>query len=542
MELRPYQQKIVDDVNAAWRRGSKNVLAVLPTGGGKTVILSNIVNSEKHATCVIAHRQELVTQISRSLAISGVKHRIIGPQKIVKLAVKMHMSELGVNMYDPHAQCAVAGVDTLVRRGESLASWLPNVSLWVIDEAHHVLAPGTNKWGNATAMFPNARGLGVTATPERADGMGLGRKHQGVMDEIVEGPQMRQLIDAGYLTDYRIFAPASTLDLHDVSISKATGDYNKVGVSKAIRRSSVIGDVVDHYRRIAPGKLGITFATDVNTATEIANSFKSAGVAAEVISAKTPDADRVKLIEDFKNKRLMQLVNVDLFGEGFDLPALEVVSMARPTNSYALFAQQFGRSLRILEGKKNAIIIDHVSNVIRHGLPDSFRSWGLEGRKRNTGPKIPLSTCTACLSPYERIYKECPFCFHYEPPSERGSIEIVAGDLSELDAETLARMRGDVNRLDMDKEDYRAELCAKGAPLIGQMTGVKRHVEKQKTQIQLRESIALWAGHQRHFGRPDSESYRRFYFKFGIDVLSAQALMAKDANVLNEKIRGELCY
>jgi DNA repair protein RadD len=561
MQLRPYQLKAKEDIYKEWSDGASNVLYVLPTGGGKTVTMSDIVHehsqveqdrlmAEKMVSLIlgrspavlIAHRQELVTQISLALARNGIRHRIIGPKNVIKLAINIHMAEIGCSYYDPSAKVAAAGVDTLILRGAELKQWRLSVTLWLMDESHHVLRG--NKWGKAIEMFPNARGLGVTATPIRADGKGLGRHADGVFDVMVEGPNMRDLINMGFLTDYRIFAPPSDLDLGAVKISATTGDYNKDGVRKAVRKSHIMGDVVKHYLQIARGKLGITFATDVETATDIATQFNAAGVPAEVVSAKTPDAERIAVLRRFKNRELLQLVNVDLFGEGFDLPAIEVVSMARPTQSYSLYAQQFGRALRILEGKTEALIIDHVGNVIRHGLPDARRSWSLDRREKRSregaSDVIPVKACPQCTGVYERIYPDCPFCGFKPVPTVRSGPEFVDGDLSELDAATLAAMRGEIEAVDKDPEQYRAELMAKRMPQVGQLANVKRHVARQEAQAQLREAIAWWAGYQRAVGRPDAESYRRFWFAFDIDVMSAQALGAREAIELTEHINSHL--
>lgn len=566
--LRPYQQEIKDDIYAAWAGGALNVLAVLPTGAGKTVTFSDILHDHPGASCAIAHRQELVAQISLALARDRVRHRIIGPKNVVKLCVNIHMQEVGASYYDPSARCAVAGVDTLVKRGKELEHWLKSVTLWVQDEAHHVLEG--NKWGTAAGMFPNAKGLGVTATPMRADGKGLGRHADGVFDTMVVGPDMRDLINAGYLTDYRIFAPPSDLDLSAVPIG-AAGDYVSKKLKTAVRKSHVIGDVVKHYLRIAPGKLGVTFATDVETATDIADQFNAAGVPAEVVSAKTPDADRIAIIRRFKNRELLQLVNVDLFGEGFDLPAIEVVSMARPTKSFGLFVQQFGRALRLMldpglypywdsytpeerrahiaaSQKPHAIIIDHVNNIDSakggHGLPDARKVWTLDRReKRSNGgasDAIPVKACPACTAVFERVYSTCPFCGHYPEPAARSGPEYVDGDLCELDPDTLARMRGEIERVDMHPEAYREELAAKHTPKVGQMAHVKRHAERQEAQAALRESIAWWAGYQRAMGRADPESYRRFYFAFGVDVMTAQTLNTREAIELADNINRHL--
>ena len=842
--LRPYQAKAKQDIYDAWDQGFVNVLAVLPTGSGKTVLFSDIIHDHKGASCAIAHRQELVSQISLALARDKVRHRIIGPKSVVKLCVNLHMLELGASYYDPSATCAVAGVDTLVRRADELGDWLSSVTLCVQDEcfpagtlvdgipiervqvgdyvtaynvgsgefeqrkverlfknkspdklikvvtrSHHVLnctaghpfltkrgwveaielksndevlihdmqylpetskpstgdnellsksgsgllqrgmfgrlqgetflgdneqnkqevrvganedkqpyeprsvpfeneqniksnrtrtkgsrgqwattdrsreevnttirnrrfqstnesvngenrrvdaLPSTlqnrlresvtknsdrsrraeprvaetqgtgrekgpfsywcglgsvsvleygdieypesnsfdgyvynieveglhnyiaggvvvhnchhvlesNKWGTAFKMFPNAKGLGVTATPLRADGKGLGRWVDGRFDTMVEGPGMRDLIYMKFLTEYRVFAPPSDFVRPGADAIGATGDFGHVKLKAAVKKSHIVGDVVTHYSRIAPGKLGVTFTDSVETATEIAAQFNAAGVPAAVVSAKTPDAERIAVLRRFKNRELLQLVNVDLFGEGFDLPAIEVVSMARATESYALYVQQFGRALRLLDGKLFAIIIDHVGNVERHGLPDARREWSLERREKRGKSKvsdaIPVRACPKCTAVYERIYNACPFCGHIMTPAARSGPEQVDGDLIELDPAALAAMRGDIEKVDMDQEAYRLELVKKYVPLVGQLAGVKRHVATQEAQEALRGSIAWWAGYQRAEGRSDSESYRRFYFKFGTDVLTAQTLKAVDAIELAGRVNEHL--
>jgi len=537
MKLRPYQEQVESATYAAWARGSKNVLAVLPTGAGKTVLFTKIMRDNPAPSIAIVHRQELVAQISIALGRHGVRHSIIAPMPTVKLIVAKHMNEFGRSWYDGSAPVTVAGVDTLIRRKNNFNKF----TLWVCDEAHHLQK--NNKWGAAVEMFPNARGLGVTATPERADGRGLSVGNTGLFDEMIVGPSMRSLIDAGHLTDYRIFAPPNDIDLSDVTVG-ASGDYSKPKLKKAIEKSRVVGDVVDHYKKIAGGKLGVTFATDVETATEIAHQFNIAGVRAEVVSAKTDDRARSAILEQFKNRQVMQLVNVDLFGEGFDLPAIEVVSMARPTQSYSLYVQQFGRALRPLEGKVDAIIIDHVGNVVRHGLPDMAREWTLDarasrGKTCNTG-EIPVKACPKCTAVFEAFHKICPFCKHYAPPAGRDSIEFVDGDLTELDAATLAAMRGDISDVDMHKEEARALLAAKHIPIIGQMAGVKRHVARQEAQGPLRQALAWWATFQRHKGRTDEESYKVFYYKFGLDVLTAQTLKPVEAEALRHKLIGDM--
>ena len=541
MKLRQYQLDAKQEIYAAWKAGHNNVLLVLPTGSGKTVLYCDILNELRVQSAVIAHRRELVIQSATTLGAYEVRHGIIGPDEVIRDAVTMQTARNGRNYFDNFAPCRVAGVDTLTRRGGKLASWATGVTLWVQDEAHHLLR--ANKWGKAIEMFPNAQGLGVTATPERADGKGIGRNAKGVFDAMIVGPSMRDLINQGHLTEYRIFAPPNDIDLDSVKISIATGDYAAPGLKIAVRKSHIIGDVVGHYIRIAPGKLGVTFATDVEMAGDIAAAYRTQGIPTEVVSANTESRNRMHILDRFRRGDIKQLVNVDIFGEGFDLPAIEVVSMARPTQSYGVYVQQFGRALRTMNGKKAAIIIDHVGNTVRHGLPDSPRVWSLEGRERRsngTQTGTPLRVCAGCMFVYERIYKTCPHCGHTPPPAGRSRPEQVDGDLMELSPDVLARMRLDAGEAIRDPGLIREELPAKGAPEIGIRAGINRQRDRIAAQVILRDQIAVWAGYRAANGDLHPESYRRFYHTLGIDVLSAQALGLRETLALSERLAIEV--
>lgn len=558
--LRPFQSELEADCYSEWDAGAVNIMPVSATGSGKTVLLSKLLYDEPGASIAIAHRQELVSQISVALARNGVRHRVVGAKKgssLVRIITALQVAELGYSFLDPTAKTGVGGVDTVIRMDDP---WFKQIRLAVQDEGHHVLRE--NKWGKVAAMFPNARGLFPTATPLRADGRGLGRHADGITDALILAPSMRDIIDMGYLTDYRIFAPPSDLNLSEVSISAATGDYNQDQVRKAVHKSSITGDVVKHYLQIAPGKLGVTFAVDVEEATKIAAGFNAQGVRAEVVSAKTPDSIRAAILRRFKRREILQLVNVDLFGEGFDLPAIEVVSFARPTESFALYSQQFGRVLRLFlsdrvsvdwhkftdaerrywinaSEKPRGIIIDHVNNVVRHGLPDARREWSLDRREKRSAKKsdaIPLRVCVSCLQPYEAIYKKCPYCDYYPVPAARSGPEFVDGDLTELDPATLAALRGDIARIDGDFYAPQSIMGNNDAMRAARY----RHTDRQQHQASLRNAIAWWAGVEAARGHSESESYRRFYFRFGIDVANAQTLNAREADELAHKVNIEL--
>lgn len=519
MQLRYYQQDVKQRTNAAWRT-HRNVLVRLPTGAGKTVLFSSILADCVNPVVAVAHRQELVSQISLSLAAFGLTHTIIAPKAVVHEIVKIHTRELGRSFYNANAPCAVAGVDTLIRRGSDLDSWRNSVELWVMDEGHHVLRD--NKWGKAVRLFPNARGLSVTATVERADGRGLGSHSDGVIDTIIDGPSMRHLIDEGYLTDYRLFAPPSDMQLDDLKTT-ATGDFSGKQLRERSRSSHIVGDVVSHYQRIAPGKLGVTFCTDVDTAESVAAQFNASGVPAAMVNAKTPMAVRQRTIEAFRNRQLLQLVNVDLFGEGFDLPAIEVVSFARPTASYAVYAQQFGRALRPMPDKTHAIIIDHVSNVQRHGLPDVPRQWTLDARERSQKKRNAptMRTCHTCTALFGVLLGQCPYCGAIYVPAERSTPQQVDGDLLELTAEALAELRAATTIKDPVRTA--ANMARAGVPERSREAAMQSLYRKRWAQDRLRRAIEMWAGWHKACGQTDGYGYRLFYQTFGKDPYTAMA-------------------
>lgn len=528
--LRPYQQQLSLEIDAAWANGARNVLAVAPTGSGKTVLFSEKIRQFNGASVAVAHRQELVSQISMALARNELRHSIIAPQSVVRGIVALQISELDRHYYDPNARCRVAGVDTLIRM-KPTDSWFPQVGLWIMDEAHHVLTD--NKWGKAVKMFPNARGLGVTATPCRADGKGLGSHADGVADAMVQGPTMRELISVGFLTEYKLIAPRNRVDLSNVPIG-ASGDYSPKPLVQAVRKAEIVGDVVEAYLKFAAGKLGVTFSVSVEDASQQAAAYRAAGVPAEVVSSETPDLLRAQILRRFRNREILQLVNVDLFGEGFDLPAIEVVSMARPTQSYGLYVQQFGRALRPMDGKTHAIIIDHVENYLRHGLPDRARVWSLDRRpsRARSAPDdaIPLRGCLNCFGVYERVLKSCPYCGHRPEPAGRATPEMVEGDLEELAPDVLAALRGEIERIDG------AVSVPHGLSLPAQYGLANRHRERQNAQFHLRQAMAMWGGARTAEGDDLATAQRRFWHRFGIDVATAQTLGARDATELKERI------
>lgn len=507
----------------------------LDTGGGKTVILSDIGREHQGHVRIIAHRQELVMQLSLAVARNGLRHNVIASDNVRRAIAKAHVEELGYSLIDTNSTCHVGSIDTMLKRDDPYAQF---VTLWIVDEGHHVVID--NKWHRllATYTHPLCRGLLPTATPKRADGKGLGRDYDGVADIMVQGPPMRWLIDNGYLCDYRVICPPS--DLQMLSDVAASGDWSTKQLREAAEKSHIVGDVVESYLAYAAGKLGITFATDIDTAVKMTQAYQLAGVRAETLTGKTDDYLRRSILRQFANRQIEQIVAVDIISEGFDLPAIEVASFARPTESLALYMQQFGRALRTMPGKEKAIILDHVGNIVRHqGPPDKPRIWGLERRDKRAkanNDAIPIKVCTACYEPFEAIYRNCPHCGHYEEPAARASPKMVAGDMQELDPAVLDALRADVREVDMTIGERRAELMKTGMHNVSIMGVINRHHARQQAQQKLRMAMAHWGGARKAEGYDNSMMERAFYFRFGISTIEAVALNERDAMTLRERV------
>ena len=493
--LRPYQVSLVNEINQTWS-DNRRVLGVLPTGAGKTKIVANVVKHTEKTCCVIAHRSEIVKQLCEAMPGCCV----IGPGSA-----------------PPSGRVAVVSVDSIHR----CKNWLSSVGLWVIDEAHHAIS--SNKWGRAVAMMPNAIGLGVTATPQRLDGRAL-----DLFDVMVEGPDTAELIKSGYLQRPQLFAPPSGFDRTRLKASMLN-DYEPDASGRELQRSKITGNVVEHYLKLAPGCLGMTFAATVEHGQQLTDSYNRWGVPAVLVTAKTSGQERARIIEAFRNRRILQLVNVDLYGEGTDVPGLEVVSLVRPTKSLTVHRQQCGRVMRV--GGRACIIIDHVGNLLELGKPDMPVRWSLEGKAANSLAINPLRACPECTAVYERVNRVCPYCNYYPEPADRTTPAAVDGDLIELEQGTIKALLDQVAYIDrVDNFGYLPALAAAGAR--------KRHRQRREAQGQLRRSIARWCMVQSAAGLDTHAIYRRFYHCFRVDILTAKAYGRREALALDSLLQG----
>jgi DNA repair protein RadD len=411
--LFPDQVDLYERVRQALRR-SRRVMVQLPTGGGKTVIGSQMLanaTAKGHRSWFLLHRRELVKQSVRTLTDAA------------NLDVGIVAAGFPGNRHLPVQVCSIG---TLARRLD--AHQPPTLMLW--DEAHHVAA---GSWAAIMAKFPDAVHIGLSATPERLDGAGL----SAYFDELVCGPSVRELIDAGRLCDYKLYAP-SRVDLSGVHT--VGGDFNKRELAAAMAKSTVTGDALTHYIRHAKGRRAILFAWSIESSMELVRQFTAAGIPAEHVDGGTDDFTRDGAIERFKRGETLLLSNVNLFSEGFDVPAVEAVFDLAPTRSLSMYLQRCGRALRVAQGKTEALLFDHAGNSQRHGLPDDPREWSLNGRERraskSAGP--PVKQCPLCFATVHGAASVCRHC-SYKFATQAREIEQVEGELTPVERERAER-------------------------------------------------------------------------------------------------------
>ena len=415
IELRDYQSVIVDDLRQKMVGGYRAPLLVLGTGGGKTVVFCFIaarMTERRKRIVVLVHRDELIDQVSATLADFQVAHG--------RICAGAH--------YDRRYMAHVASVQTLVRRLDRVA--VPDGV--IVDEAHHAL--GSSSWGKCLAfwrkMNPSLWIIGVTATPERLSGEGLGE----TFDTMVLGPSVTALIQCGALSKYRLFAP-ETVDLS--GLHTRAGDFVRGEVDELMSKPKIIGNVVSHYARICNGAPGVVFSPSVAHAEKVAEQFRSAGFRALSIDGTMAKEVRRGIIGDFRRGALNVLTSCDLISEGMDVPGIHAIMLLRPTQSLALSLQQIGRGLRPAPGKDAAIILDHVGNTARHGLPDADRMWTLEGRAarqaREQDGKLSdaVRQCLKCFAISPAAAAKCVDCGETFPAKPR-VVDEVDGELSEI--------------------------------------------------------------------------------------------------------------
>jgi DNA repair protein RadD len=421
-EARPYQAKAIAAVWGMRRSGKRRVLLVSPTGSGKSVmgtIMTHKVASEfSRPVLIIVHSKELVGQWHTHLAFAGVK--------------------AGVMMADDYRTDASAMVQvgtaaTLNRRE------LPPADLVIIDECSMAVA---ETFSRLLASYPKATIVGLTATPCRLDGQGLGSE----FDAMVIAATYSDLIDSGAIVAPVVYAPRKSADLSGVS--KRAGDYASDQAETAMRQAHVMGDVVDTYLRISEGRRGVVFACGIDHSRELVEQFLRAGVKAAHLDGEMPWSDRTRVLWELGEGKLQIVCSVNVLAYGLDIPPIKYAGIARPTMSLALHMQMCGRILRPWNGVA-PIVADHASNVDRHGLPHEDRDWTLDGRPKNKSA-TPYRTCPACYA-YVTA-NPCPVCGHELVASKPREIKKVDAVLERMNAAIKRERESDPKRAFFDAQ------------------------------------------------------------------------------------------
>lgn len=361
--LREHQIEAKGKIFDAWDKYD-SVMLQMPTGTGKTYLFTSIVNDllaaykEAHRDIhilVVAHRMELLDQISATLSRFGIAHGFI------QGAREQHLWK----------RVQVASIMSLLTERNYYNTLRLKFDYIIVDEAHHSLA---DTYIKLFELFPEAKKLGVTATPWRLNHESFLSLYQ----TLIVSPQISWFISNNLLADfdYVSIKPDSDIQrLVDRSEVADTGDFVNADLDNTFNNQRIRSKVYESYKRFADGRKGIIYAINKLHASKIAELYCSHGINAVAIDCDTPKDERQELISRFKTGEITVLVNVEIFTEGFDCPDVSFIQLARPTKSLALYLQQVGRGLRMVEGKEKTIIIDNVGLYNYFGLPDANRKW-----------------------------------------------------------------------------------------------------------------------------------------------------------------------
>lgn len=417
IELRDYQQDVIAAFDREVAAGRKSILLVAPTGAGKTVILSDVARQYRSAgrsVLVLAHRREIITQTHEKLVRNGVRAGII---------------QAGIDPR-PLEPVQVASIGTLWSRAFRSAAMLrPDADLLIIDECHHATA---HTYKKIIEEYPDAILLGLTATPCRGDGRGLG----GIFEAMIQCPQVSELITNGHLVKSIVYAPVDP-DLKGVGTRN--GDFVETQLADRMDQPKLIGDVVTHWHKFGKARKTVVFAVNVAHSIHLRDEFRLSGVRAEHIDGATPKDERDAILARLASGEIEIVTNCMVLTEGWDMPEVSCCILARPTKKMGLYRQMVGRVLRPAAGKTNAIILDHSGAVYLHGQPADHVEWTLDpdshavspdhqARKEKSGTRGNLIECTQC-SALRVGGLACPHC-GFLPTRPAKYVPIADGDLT----------------------------------------------------------------------------------------------------------------
>lgn len=427
LPLRDYQFEMVNQLNQAFSR-VKRVVGQSPTGSGKSLILSAMIVdaiAKGERVMLIAHKIELITQLA---------HHV---RQWVKIDCGI-ISDKSRYKRDYSKQIQISSPQALIHVDfEDLGDF----DLIVVDECHHSHA---RSYARIFQYYNKARFLGLSATPSRVDGRGLGKLFDNVegYEELVTGITTQELIERGYLCPFRLFGNP-LLDTRKRKIKTTGGDFNKAELAEFVLQADVGGDLIENYRKFADGKRCIVYPASVELSKEYCQKFNDEGIPSGHIDAKTPHKERQLILDKFRDGEILVLCQHSIVIEGVDIPAIEAVLFARPTQSLIIWFQAIGRALRPAEGKEYAVIIDLTDNHTRLPLPTADIEWSLDAMPV-IGNKYAFvcEDCTHVFLPlkydYERLWGYCPNCsgkYLLPSPEEKGESKPKEGLMYKPDVE-----------------------------------------------------------------------------------------------------------
>ena len=528
IQLRSYQRAALDGVRASYRDGRTAPILVAPTGSGKTVMAAAVIQgatARGRRVLFLAHRFELVAQACMKLAACGIPHAVVAPPPSVRQIAVQEFRALGRSWVDNRASVLVGTVQTQSRR---LGDVMQAPDMIIIDECHLSIAPSYQR---IVEEFPKALLLGLTATPTRLDGKGLGRHAGGLYDELVTVCTPDELLDSGFLVPARIFGEANPLDLSGVRTVR--GDYDQQQVAEIVDKPTLIGDAVEHYTRVAKGRPAIAFCVSVKHAQDTAERFTEAGYRAVWVSGDSDPEDRARAVAGLGDGSVDIVCNCGLYIEGLDQTAIACVIMLTPTQSLTRFLQSVGRGLRPHPGKADCIVLDHAGNTLRHGHPFEARDWTLDGvqrRKRASdgSADVAIQTCPKCYT-IHRPAPHCPTCGHVYRAAARREPDQAEGDLVELSREQAEALRRQ-KRVLQGQAQTLDDLVAQG-------------MSKYRAQkiLDAREAKAALVGAlMDDLARVREDTGRGPYQAFGVTLGDLRRMKPRELRDLHERVRASL--
>jgi len=415
MQLRPYQQNALDRIRGAFVKHKANkttpkVLVCSPTGSGKGVMLSSVINSAASKgtkVLFLVHRTEILFQVSDYMDHYDIRHGIIKAGE----------------EYDPRHNVDLASVQTMIRRIKHKD--FGTYDMIVVDEAHHSTA---DTYVEIIEKYAPKLLLGFTATPCRSTGLGLGTLY----NELIVVATMQDLVDQGFLVPVRYFAPFEP-DLKGVKIT--AGDYNLKQLNMTMMQGAITANIVEKWKQLGEDRQTVCFTTTVAHSVAVCEKFRAEGISAEHVDGATDPDERKEILRRYAKGEFKILCNCAVFTEGVDIPSISCVIMARPTKSIVMYLQCVGRGMRLADGKKDMVLLDMAGVYWEHGPITEITNWTLsektkaasakneERKERNSRP----ITCLSCQHVYTGQLK-CPHCGTI-PVKER-----YGQDVEEIDA------------------------------------------------------------------------------------------------------------